>query len=217
MFAMMLRTQWQWTRPFVAGFALIAFLMPALAWRMGAAAVDHDPVLALMHGFEGLGPMLAFLALFGPFVLAAYPWTVDAEARHVYPLSLPLPWYQWVLMRWVIGALTLLIPTIALYAGARFVVALVDLPESLRSYPEPLALRFLIACLLAYAMTFALQYLAGRRAGVVALSALFAAGTLSIILWALGIGGFVDTVVQLLFEWPGPLAVYAEPWTLIDV
>lgn len=217
MFAMILRTQWQWTRPFVAGFAVVAFLMPALAWRMGMRQGVNDPVTALLNGFDGLGPLLGFLALLGPFVLASYPWTIDAEAKHVYPLSLPLPWRRWVMMRWGAGALTLLIPALALYLGALFVVALVDLPASLRAYPGPLAIRFLVASVVAYAITFTLQYLAGRRAALVALATLGGIGALLTVLWALGVGNVADLVGAALFEWPGPLAVFTEQWTLIDV
>lgn len=217
MFAMILRTHWLWTRMLVAGLALIAFLMPAAAFRLS----DMDGVVAgargVINGLEILGPMLAFLALFGSFILAVYPWTLDAETKHVYPLSLPVTWPKYVGMRYLAGALTLLLPTLALYIGSRFAVSMIVLPPLLRAYPGALALRFLLAALIAYSMSFALQYLAGKRATVVALLLVLGVTGFFMVLDLFDAGGLGDALGKFLFEWPGPFGVFSQSWVLIDV
>lgn len=217
MFGMILRTQWAWTRLAVLGFATLSFVFPALAWRLANAATRAPDSLQVMDGFAALGPMLGFLALFGPFVLAALPWGIDHETKHVYPLSLPISWPRWVAMRFTAGALTLVIPALALYAGALLTLSMIDLPPLLRGYPGTLAFRFLLACLVAYGITFALQYLAGRRAAAVAVVFLLSCTAIIMVLAVLGMSDVAEAIGRAVFTWPGPLSVFVEPWTLIDV
>lgn len=217
MFAMILRTHWAWTRLLVTGIALLAFLMPAFVWRLAGGDASSLGAIQLLNGLSGLGPMLAFLALFGSFILAVYPWTLDAETKHVYPLALPISWTRYVGMRYAAGALTLLVPTLALYVGCRFAVSLIVLPPLLQAYPGALAVRFLLAALVAYSASFALQYLAGRRAAIVALVIML---SLAFVLITLELSGAHDTskaIGSFLFEWPGPFGVFSQSWVLIDV
>ncbi len=217
MIAMLVRTQWAWTRNALFGFAAIAFLAPALTWRIASGNFQSAPAIQILSGFNTVGMLLAIIALMGSFAIAALPWTVDAEARHVYPLSLPIPWTQFVATRYVAGAASLLLPALALYAGALATLAMVELPPLLQAYPGALALRFFLAAFVAYSATFALQYLAGRQAVVAALLVLLALVGVGIGLWLLGLEDAAEAVVQFFFEWPGPLAVFTDPWTLIDV
>lgn len=217
MFAMMFRMQWRWTRLAVFGIAALALVFPTLVRYLTRSAGADRAIMQVLDGFALLGPMLGFLALLGPFVLAALPWTIDHETRHVYPLSLPVDWSWWVRTRFLIGAITLVIPAVALYIGAWATVSTIDLPPLLRAYPGALAFRFFLASLLAYAISFALQYLAGRRATHVAAGILV--GVLVLVLGAtlLGQGDLLERGAELLFLWPGPLSLFVAPWTLIDV
>lgn len=217
MFGMILRTQWAWTRLTVATISVVTFLVPAIVWRVATQQARGPQAEMVIFGFAGLGPLLSFLALIGAFLLAAQPWTIDAETQHVYPLSLPVAWSQFVAMRFGAGAIFLLLPAFALYLGSVAVLALIEMPPLLRGYPGALALRFLLASGVAYAGTFALQYLAGRRAALVALGIMIAIGLTSLATWALGAPDLVTALGRFLFVWPGPLAVFSEPWTLIDV
>lgn len=217
MFTMILRTHWAWTRLVVAGVSLLAFLMPAFAWRMAGGNSSAFGAVQLMDGLSVLGPLLAFLALMGPFVLAVYPWTLDAETNHVYPLTLPITWTRYVGMRYVAGALTLIVPAAALYLGSRFVVSLVVLPPLLQAYPGSLAIRFLLAMLVAYSASFSLQYLAGRRATLVALVSLLALLLVATILEVSGLNSIVNRLGNLLFDPRGPFGVFTDTWVLIDV
>lgn len=217
MFAMMFRTQWQWTRTAVLGIALLAMVFPTLARYLTSSYGAGDPLMQVLLGYAVLGPLLGFLALLGPFVLAALPWTIDHEARHVYPLALPVEWSRWVGTRFVIGALTLLVPALALYIGAFATVSTIELPPLLRAYPGALALRFLLASLIAYSASFALQYLAGRRASHVAVAILVGLAAIGLIAMLAGQMDLLERAGERLFVWPGPLALFTDPWTLIDV
>jgi hypothetical protein len=215
-FEQLLRTQWRFTRFAVLTMAAVAFLLPTLLWRIVGAGGALAP-LALMQGFETLGYVLVAVAFLGGLVLASQPWIVDAQTRHVYALSLPITWARYVALRFAAGLLTLTIPAIALYAGARLTLLSVRLPDVLRAYPGQLALRFLLGTAVSYALIFSLQYLAGRRAALVALLVILAVagGLFSMSLfgtpaWAAQLGG-------ALFEWPGSFAIYTAPWRLIDV
>jgi hypothetical protein len=217
MFAMILRTHWKWTRLLVGGIALLAFLMPALAWRLSGIGGRILGPVQLMDGLTVLGPMLAFLALLGAFVLAVYPWTLDAETKHVYPLALPITWPRYVGMRYLAGAITMLLPALALYVGSRFALSFIVLPPLLRAYPGALAIRFLLAALVAYSATFALQYLAGRRATLVALAIVLGFTFLIAGLELAGANNVGNAIGEFLFQWPGPFGVFSQSWVLIDV
>lgn len=218
MFAQILRSHWTWTRTALLGFAVITFAMPALLWRLAGSMISGEPSAnVLIEAFAELGGMLAVLSIIGAFVFASLPWGVDNETRHVYPLSLPITWMRYVSMRYAAGALLLLVPTVALWLGSMVVVALIEVPAVLTAYPGTLALRFLIASLLAYSATFALQYLSGKRAATVALLILLGVMIPVAALLAFDQEQLLEAIGRALAEWPGPLAIFAEPWRLIDV
>lgn len=216
MFPVILRSTWSWTRTVVLGLAALTFFLPAIAWRMTEGA-RGGTAMGLINSFELLGPLLGFTALFGAFLLAVYPWTIDAETKHVYALSLPVEWSRYVGMRYVAGALTLLLPALALYLGSRFAVAFVSLPELLQAYPGALAMRFLLATLVSYSLSFALQYLAGRNATKVLLVFLLGIVLIVSVFEMAGMSSLGRQVGSFLFEWPGPLAIFTQTWVLIDV
>ena len=218
MFVQILRTHWAWTRTILLGFAVLAFMLPVFIWRLASSQLEGAPsALVLMEGFAAIGPVIASAAIIGAFALAAYPWGIDHETKHVYPLSLPITWTRYVSLRYAAGGILLLIPAIALWLGAIFAVSLVDLPAVLNAYPGTLALRFLIAMLLAYSATFALQYLGGKSAALSALILLLAVAIPLFVLSALEQVRILDAITRMLINWPGPLAIFAEPWKLIDV
>jgi len=218
MFAQVMFTQLRWTRMILLFTSVATFLTPVIAWWIGGTRVlNPESPRAVMSGFDTGGPMLVLIGILAAFLLAVYPWTMDAAARHTLPLSLPITWRRYVAMRFAAGALLLLLPALTLWFGALLVVAQLELPPTLRAYPGMLALRFLAALMLAYSMTFALQYLAGRRSAAVALGLLVGGVLLSAGLAIIGDGGVTGMLFDWLVEFPGPLAVFASDWKLIDV
>ncbi|MBX3173181.1 MAG: hypothetical protein KF709_02110 [Gemmatimonadaceae bacterium] len=215
-FAMILRTQWTWTRTALLSVTALAFLLPIILIRLYTLGGISSTLNAIVEQTTLQTP-LTLLAIIGPFVLAALPWAADAEAKHVYALSLPIPWREYVALRYGAGAVFLLLPALALYVSTLLLLSRVTLPDVLHAYPGALALRFLLASLVAYSATFALQYLAGRRGPAVLLGVLVGAVLLGGVAVVSGHSSWIDAVQRGLIEWPGPFAVFVEPWVLIDV
>jgi len=216
MFNQILLTQFKWTRITLASISVVVFLAPAAAWRLGGS-LGQPGASAIISGFSGIGPVLAMFAILGSFMLVVQPWQMDHAARHVYALSLPIKWSAYVSLRFAAGAVTLLVPTVALWLGSLLVLSMLDLPETLRGYPGALALRFFIAALLTHAATFLLQYIAGKKAGIVVLLVLVCVALGMILLEATGNRAVSEQIGRFLVEWPGPLSVFAMDWKLIDV
>ena len=217
MFTQILYTQWKWTRAALGMFIISAFVIPVALWRLLGPETGSNTAITLMQAFDQTGAFLAVIAVLGGFVLAVLPWTVDAQTKHVYPLSLPVPWERYVVMRFGAGALSLVLPAIALWLGCLVTLAFVEVPMTLRTYPGTVAARFLLAALVAYGITFALQYLAGRRAVLLLLGILLVMLVGGTALELLGLQSVNRSVIRVLFEWPGPLSVFTADWSLIDV
>ena len=218
MFRQILFTNLRWTRLSLTVMSVLAFVLPTGLWRLASVSnFGPQPALALMRGFEVVGVGLGLLAFFAGFVLVAQAWAEDALGKHVYALSLPVPWSRYVAMRFGAGALTLVLPTVALWLGSLFVLTQVELPPTLRSYPGTLALRFYLGALLSYAIVFQIQYLSGRRAALVLLALVGGIGGISLGMDLTGNGDLLSQASRWLFEWPGPLAVFAADWMLVDV
>lgn len=218
MFGQVLYTQVKWSRTAVAILSVVTFALPAFFWRMMHNGFFQTfSALEVMSGFEAFGAMLVGLSVFSGLLLVAQPWAVDSAARHVYPLSLPLPWRRYVAMRFGAGAMLLAIPAVALWLGCLLVLAIIEIPATLQGYPGTLALRYLLGSLLAYSAVFALQYLSGRRAAHIVLAILVGAVVVTLAAEFSGNTQLLVSVLNRLIHWPGPLAVYGDSWMLIDV
>ncbi len=218
MFGQILSTQVKWTRGALAVLSVVAFAAPAGLWRIAHTGSDGTVnAMGIMRGFEVLGPLLALLAFFSGFMAVAQPWAVDAAARHVYPLSLPIAWSRYVGLRFGAGALLLLIPTVALWLGCLLALSLVEIPDTLNAYPGTLAIRFLLGALLSYAGIFAVQYVSGRKAAHVLLAVLLVGMSLTLAAELTGNTKIAANVFSYLLKWPGPLAVFGNTWMLVDV
>ena len=217
MFTQILWTQFKWTRAMLAICAVVTFSLPALAWRIGDAGMNAPGPVAVMRGMSALGPVLMMTAILIGFLLVAHIWNIDGAAKHVYALSLPLPWRRYVAMRFGAGALALLVPTLALWLGCLLALALIELPATLHAYPGALAFRFLLGALLAYSLSFLLQYAAGRRAPVVLLAILVGVLLTATLMSTFGYTKTLAWITHVLTDWPGPLAIYVNEWKLIDV
>ncbi len=217
MFAQILWTQTKWTRAMVLGFAALAFLMPVGGWNLMASQAGGTSPEGFIMGFQLVGPLAAFIACLSGFLMAAYPWSLDHAANHVYPLSLPITWPSYVTQRFVAGAILLAIPAVALLVGCLLALSFIALPPVLHAYPVGFALRFFFATLLAYSLSFALQYLGGRRAAPLLLGALIAFLVTGVVLQVLGLEGLQAAIARLFLQWPGPFAIFVEGWRLVDV
>jgi hypothetical protein len=171
-------------------------------------------VLNIM-GFAGF--FFGILAVVTAFSLAWRPWVVDAGLRHVGPLSLPVRWSTFVRLRFLAGAALLLVPTLAVWIGGVIATSATPIPPTLHAYPGGVALRFLIASLVAYSAGFLLQYVSGKHAVRVAITLMVAIAVIELGASVLGYESVAARAWNALTTWPGPLSVFNVRWMLIDV
>ena len=218
MFRAILYSQWKWSRLIVALGTVAGFALPIVSLQ-GAARGDRNPVEAeqLLRAVQGWGTLYPVLAAALGLLVAITSWAPDHRGRHVHALTLPLPRWRYVLLRFAAGTAMLAAPIIGVCAGALVATAAATLPPGLQGYPLGLALRFALAVLVAYALFFAISAGTARTAGII-LSAIALVVAVQVIAPVANPDWDVMGHVQvLLLNWPGPLAVFTGRWMLIDV
>jgi len=218
MFRQVLYTQWKWSGIGVAAVSIAAFVLPILTVQ-AAGAPDPTWIDArqLLPAVEYWSPVYPLLALGIGLLLATTAWTHDHRGHHVYALSLPLPRWQYVLLRYGAGLVLLAAPVVLLWVGAMLAATMTVIPPGLHTYPHALALRFALAGLLAYSLLFAISSATTRTAGYV-LSAVVGLFVLQLLFALAGsttnlVGPLFDRMVTL----PGPFQIFGGRWMLIDV
>ena len=218
MFRVVLYGQWKWSRIVVVLGTIAGFALPILSVQ-GATS---DPTSALKPGelltiVQAWGVLYPILAATIGLLVAIATWAPDHRGRHVLALSLPLPRWRYVLLRFTAG-LVLLVPTmLGVCAGALLASATAILPPGLEAYPVALAIRFAFATAVAYAVFFAVSAGTTRTAGVI-LGIIGAVIVVQILASAAGIQIDLTSPLQaFVLNWPGPLAIFTGRWMLIDV
>jgi hypothetical protein len=141
---------------------------------------------------------------------------MDQARQHVFALSLPVGWAEYVRLRFAAGAVLLVVPTIAVWLGSMLAAFSLPIPSTLHVYPTSVAVRFYAAGLLLYSASFALQYLAGRRAAVVAAGTFALLAVAELVAQQFGVSLALKSW-NFITQWPGPLEVLTARWMLIDV
>lgn len=220
MFAVVCRMQWKASRTAVVLLAVVGFLIPLVAVQQaGFSAGDRRAwdVALMLATVESAGALFPTLALILGLALAVAAWSADHQTEHVYALTLPVPRWYYVLLRFGAGALLLVPVAVAVALGCTAAVATLDLPDGLRTYPGVITLRFAIAALLCYALLFAMAA-ATKRTVAITVGAVAVLLALLLLLDVLGVGSaaLVEPVL-VLFSRGGPLGALAGPWMLIGV
>ncbi len=219
MFRVILWSQWKWSRVVVLAGGAVALCVPVLSVHLTPAdsGVGAERVLALLQQVRAWGSLYPILAGGLGLLVAMSAWAADHRGRHVHALTLPIPRWKYVLLRYGSAALVLAIPASMLLAGGLVAAATVELPSGLEAYPFSLALRFALALLTAFSLFFAVSggtpRTAGLILGVLGALVLFAvvAGTTG---WAPELG--MRLLAFLLQGW-GPLDIFTGRWMLVDV
>lgn len=228
MYKSMLFLHWKQIRHVLALAVIVSFSLPLLTVQglgtapgMDRASLDAYRFLATYQDWAGFFPLLA-LVIGVTMALSAWNW--DHQLKHVYALSLPLSRWEYTLQKLLAGMTLCMLPAVGLWLGAVAATLSIELPTGLHAYPNELAVRYLFAMLLSYAVLFAMAAGTVRTTlGVTgAVLAFFVVGTLANDLLAGYVVYFQETeVVQNVFEWimsgPGPFAVFTGNWSLIDV
>ena len=218
MFRAILFSQWKWSRLIVALGTVAGFALPIVSVQ-GAAGPDRNPLQAqeLLRAAQSWGTLYPVLAAALGLLVAIATWAPDHRGRHVHALSLPLPRWRYVLLRFTSGLTVLAAPIVAVFLGALLATGLASIPAGLQGYPMALGLRFALAVLVAYAVFFSISAGTARTAGLI-LGVIGAVLAIQIVASVAGVD--LDLVAKLqivILNWPGPLAVFTGRWMLIDV
>jgi hypothetical protein len=218
MFRAILYSQWKWSRLIVVLGTATGFALPILSLQ-GATPADQGPAHAreLLQAVQSWGVLYPVLAAALGLLVAIATWAPDHRGRHVHALSLPLPRWRYVLLRFASGIVLLAGPMLAVLAGALVATTSATVPPGLHGYAGALALRFALAVLVAYAVFFAVSAGTARTAGI--LLALVG-GVIGVQIIASVANVDLDLLTQLqvaILNWPGPLAIFTGRWMLIDV
>jgi hypothetical protein len=230
MFQQLLFVHWKGARFGLLPFVLMAFGLPLLVIQ-GLTSNSADPEMVspiavhMLHVFQIWAPLFPLLAALTGIVLALSAWSWDHKGDHVYPLSLPLARWRYVLMKMGTGVVLLVLPCFAFWLGALLATSFLDIPEGLRAYPSAVAVRFLITALLLYALLFAMAAGTPRTTIWVLLAfvvLLVSAGFVADFLGGTVLPGFqssmlLEWLLDRLLNWPGPFEVITGSWMLVDV
>lgn len=214
MFLALLRTQWRWCRGVIAPGAAIALALPFLMLHRVDRAMLPSEVMEGVASWSNLFPMLA--ALLG-LLTALGTWAPDRRGQHVHALTLPLPRWRYVLLRFGGGVALLAAPILACLLGALIATRLTSLPDGLTPYPWSLSFRFAVGVLLAFALFFAILAGTPRTAALVlGMLVLLVVANMVLAIAAPRVG-FLNDLIAAIMVGPGPLALFAGRWMLVDV
>lgn len=219
MLLQVLRAQWMTARPVVVLVAILAFAIPlgSVFYGGDVATGSSYQVSNWLSSSRTVGQAIPVVALALGLLLGMAAWAPDHLGRHVYALSLPIPRWRFVMLRFASGLILLAGPVVALGVGAALASAAVDLPAGVHAYPVQLTLRFALSAVVMFAIFFTIS-IGTRRAVVLTLGSILGLVVADIMLGAVGSEAVVvETVTMVLTRFPGPLAILLGRWALFDV
>src|SRR3989441_2151165 len=166
MFRAVLYAQWKWSRLIVVLGTVAAFAIPLLSVQ-GAARPDRGALQTqeLLRAVQSWGSVYPLLAAALGLLIAIAAWAADHRGRHIHALTLPLPRWQYVTLRFGAGVALLTPPIAAVLIGALLGTVMATLPPGLQSYPIALTLRFAMAGVVAYSVFFSISAGPARAGG----------------------------------------------------
>jgi hypothetical protein len=220
MFAAVCRMQWKASFTAVSLLAVAGFIAPLLAVQQAGFAVGDRrawDLVGMLTLVEAAGALFQVLAIILGLTLSVTAWSADHQSDHVYALTLPVPRWYYVVLRFGAGVLLIVPVTLAVGLGCAVAIQGVELPVGLRTYGTAITLRFALAALVSYAATFALA--AGtKRTVALAIGLPVAVFAIAELLAMAGVGeGLLVMLVDGIFTRPGPFEILAGPWSLIGV
>ncbi|HTY06821.1 MAG TPA: hypothetical protein VMC86_09910 [Gemmatimonadales bacterium] len=217
MFRAILYQQWKWTRIMVGLATVAGFAVPIFSVRYATRNMEHGQAAAFLDGVQTWGVVYPALAGAVGVLIAIGVWTADHRGRHVYALTLPLPRWKYVLLRFAAGSVLVAGPIAGVTLGSVIAAASISLPAGLHAYPFALAVRFALATLVAFTMFFAVSSGTARTASII-LGGLAALVVIQVLLAATGLEtNILMPVLNAILTVPGPFAIFSGRWMLVDV
>lgn len=230
MYQPMLYIHWKQVRLGLIPFMLAAFALPMLAIQGLGSPIEGVSATTLMSfrlsdSYEDWTLFFPLLATGVGMLSALSAWNWDHQLKHVYALSLPIPRWQYALLKMGAGAVIAALPALAFGLGSFLAAASLTLPSELHAYPAALTMRFLAATLVAYSAFFAAASGTVKTTlwVVSACAAYMVLGNLiPDFLTALGFKQFehvdlVNETMKAFVSLPGPFRIFSGNWMLIDV
>src|SRR3989442_13651276 len=142
MFRAILYSQWKWSRLIVVLGTVAGFALPIVSLQ-GAARADRSPLAAqeLLRAVQSWGTLYPVLAAALGLLVAIATWAPDHRGRHIHALSLPLPRWRYVLLRFGSGVTVLAGAIVAGLFGAPLATALATIPPRQSRLHTALAIR----------------------------------------------------------------------------
>jgi hypothetical protein len=218
MFRVILWSQWRWSRLVICLATVLGFALPILSVQ-GAAAGGKSglPPDELLRAIQSWGILYPVFAAGLGLLVALAAWAADHRGRHVHALSLPIPRWRYVLLRYGAGLGVLAAPALAVLLGATLATGLATIPPGLQGYPVALAFRFALAVMVAFSIFFAVAGGTPRTAGIV-LGLIAALVVVQLLASVANLQlDLLGSALRFLLDWPGPLAIFGGRWMLIDV
>jgi hypothetical protein len=218
MFRAMLFTQWKWSRAVLIPLVIATFAVPVYSvHQFSDASLSRWQVSSMLASMQAWGLGYMFVSVFVGLIIASATWSFDIKLKHVYALSLPLPRWHYLILRYAAGAVLLLIPAFFLWIGGLVATASSTIPIGLHPYPTALALRFLLATFISYSVIFAASTVPKKIAIVIAIVVGALILTDAAIDYFSGNSILISGLFDWAVRWPGFLEVFAGRWMLIDV
>lgn len=227
MYQPMLFLHWKQVRLALIPFVIAAFGLPLLSIQgLGAPGGGTGTVSAytILGTSDVFLPLFPILAVAIGVTLALSSWNWDHQLNHVYALSLPLPRWEYAMLKMGAGATLAVVPAAAFWLGAHLAAASVTLPATLHAYPNALTVRFFLAMVLSYTTLFSLA------AGTVKTTVTVFSVIVVFLILAGSLGGLLGDLFTVLKETNlvtatfkslvdphGPFEVFSGAWTLFDV
>lgn len=226
MFRQILSMQWRASRLALVMLLPLCLALPILSLRVARMAVEKgesvSSAVEMLVAAESSVVVFPVLAVIVGATIALCAWMWDHRTHHIYALSLPIERWRYVLMKMGAGALVLLVPTAAILIGA-VIATSGALPDGIHRYPFAFTMRFLLASLVCYALTFAFA------SGTMRTTVYVLSGLVVLLVFGSAISEYLSSAfgfaladpseifIDALGSWPGPFSVFSGNWMLIDV
>src|SRR5436309_3772702 len=138
-----LSAQWKWSRLIVVLGTVGAFAIPLLSLQ-GAARPERGALQTpeLLRAVQSWGSVYPLLAAALGLLIAIAAWAADHRGRHIHALTLPLPRWHYVLLRFAAGFVLLVAPIAAVLAGAFLATWTATLAPGIQASPSAVSRRF---------------------------------------------------------------------------
>ena len=212
----MMKVQWKASRHVMIALAAASLALPVASVRTGWRG-EATNYATMLNELELWGYLYPVLAMVSAIAMAWAAWRSDRRGNHVYAMLLPVPRWRYVLLRYGASGLLLLPLVLAVWIGALAAVFPLDLPSGFRTFPHLLALKYLVALGICFAMAFAVAAASSRTLGLaVRAVGIFLAVHIAVLLLRPDVN-LLWRLATALATWPGPLSPLGGRWMLIDV